>query len=58
MSLESVVFVDLDNNSINANIEDAAILPRAHVTALKESIEDALFNDVLSMFQNGYVINR
>jgi hypothetical protein len=45
MHLESVVFVDLDGNSINANIEDAAILPREHVTLLKQTIEDALYTD-------------
>lgn len=42
MHLESVVFVDLDGNFINANIEDAAILPRERVTILKDTIEEAL----------------
>lgn len=45
MHLESVVFVDLDGNSINANIEDAAILPREHVTILKQTIEESLYSD-------------
>jgi len=45
LSLESVVFVDLDANTVVSTMDDASLLPKKITEALRQAVDEAVRNE-------------